>query len=286
MQTFPIIQRPDPARQGPVVVSSPHSGREIPEQERGLYARSPEELAHDGDLYVDELYDGAAELGATFITTPYSRFVIDLNRLPDDVSPRSVAGARMRRAPGYYGDRGIIWAHDTHGEPIYERPLPEEDFLRRRSLYYEPYHAALTSELERLRAEFGFAILLDAHSMPSRAARMHPDPGKRRPDVVPGDLHGVGCGRWLSRLTTSFWRASGFAVQPNTPYKGGGIVRLHGRPTDGIHAIQLELNRALYMDERTLERHDGLSRLREHCLRFVDTLLRFEPDLPSRGPSG
>ena len=236
-EDFPIVRRPAPADQRPIVVSSPHSGRTIPQSERAVYALDVDELLHDGDLYVD------------------------------------------RKGPGYYGDRGAIWAVTTHGEPIYRKPLEQAEFLRRRRSYYDPYHALLTEELERLRERFGYAILLDAHSMPSRATRLHSDPaGRPRADVVPGDLLGASCGTWLSRTTGAFWREHGYEVAPNMPYRGGGIVRRHGRPGRRVHAIQLELNRALYMDEDSLERLPELSKLRDDCVAFVARLAETEPD--------
>lgn len=266
---FPKVLRPNERDAIPLVVSSPHSGRLIPVEERSLYAGPVRPLELSGDLYVDELYAGVELLGATFISSPYSRFVIDLNRLPDDLSPNAVEGAEVQTHAGYYGDRGLIWAVSGGGKSLYKRPLTNAEFQRRLTRYYNPYHDLLFAELRRLRDWFGYAILLDAHSMPSRA----PGPeGERRPDVVPGDLFGRSCGPWVSELTAAFWKDQGLSVVPNVPYRGGGIVRQHGRPERGIHAIQLELSRALYMDERTFSRHDGLQSLRASCLQFANTL--------------
>ena len=133
---------------------------------------------------------------------------------------------------------------------------------RRLAAYYRPYHAALSAELARLRERFGYAILLDAHSMPSRATeKLHSDsPGSRRADIVPGDLLGHACGGWLSDATDAFWRSEGYSVERNQPYRGGGITRRHGTPDRGVHAIQVELNRGLYMDEQSYARSDGLRR--------------------------
>lgn len=274
VESFPRIVRPEPGRERPLVISVPHSGTVVPDDERDLYRIDVERLLHDGDLYVDRLYEGAQACGATVISSPWSRFVIDLNRLPDDVSPRSVEGGRRRRADGYYGDRGIIWAVTTHNEPIYRGPLPRDRFERRRDRYYTPYHDALARELARLRATFGHAILLDAHSMPSRATRLHSDPGQLRPDIVPGTLDGASCGAWLADAVGSYWDNAGYTVRFDAPYRGGGITRRHADPEAGVHAIQVELNRALYMDERTLEPADGFERLHADCLEFADTLAR------------
>lgn len=273
---FPIVRRPDEADQVPILVSSPHSGRAFPEDLLDTYAVDPESLANDGDLYVDELYAGVTEVGATFVTSPWSRFVVDLNRLRDDLSAAGVEGARARRGPGYYGERGLIWAVSATGDPIYHRPLPAEHVRARIAAYYDPYHAFLMDELRRLRDRFGYAILLDAHSMPSRAAGIG-GRGGRRADVVPGDLLGGACGAWLTRAVGRYWRRAGYTVTPNTPYRGGAIVRRHGRPASRIHAIQIELNRRLYMDEVTFERAPTLSAMAERCVAFVASVADVEP---------
>ena len=259
------------------MVSSPHSGVIIPPEERGYYGIDVDRLRFDGDLYVDELYEGAEQFGAVFITTAYSRFIVDLNRLRDDLSPRSVEGARRKRGPGYYHDRGLVWAVTTHAEDIYKKPLPQHVLARRLERYYDPYHAALRDELGRLKAKFGYVILLDAHSMPSRATQQHSDPGKLRADIVPGDLLGSSCDGWLTDAVCQFWENESMSVAPNTPYRGGGIVRRHGRPDQGVHGIQVELNRSLYMDEETLARKPELQVLREQCLRFVEALASLRP---------
>lgn len=273
MTAFPIIERPLEADARPVVVSSPHSGCEFPVEERGLYREPISLLARDGDLFVDRLYKNVASLGATFVTTPYSRFVVDLNRLPDDVTPQAVDGATAPRGPGYYGDRGVIWTISPRGRAVYLRPLTQGEFLRRRASYYDPYHEALRTELERLRARFGYAILLDAHSMPSRSPRA----GAARPDIVPGDLLGAACGEWVRELTVNHFTELGYSVRPNSPYRGGGITRQHGRPDAGIHAVQLEVSRSLYMNERTFAPTRGLATLRRHCEAYVAALCAAEP---------
>jgi N-formylglutamate amidohydrolase len=249
----------------------------IPDDERAHYAIDIDKLRFDGDLYVDELYKGADELGAVFVTTEYSRFVVDLNRLRDDFSPRSAKGGERKHGPGYYGDRGLFWAVTTHAEDIYGPPLKPADVARRLERYYDPYHAVLKAELARLREAFGYAILLDAHSMPSRATKAHSDPGKSRADIVPGDLLGAACAPWLTETVCAFWTEQERSVALNTPYRGGGIVRRHGRPDSGIHAIQVELNRALYMDETTLARGPGFNVLARECLASVECLASLTP---------
>lgn len=275
---FPQLTRPADADARPIVVSVPHAGTQIPAEERRWYGLDADGLLRDGDLYTDELYAGAEAHGATVIVSPYSRFVVDLNRLPDDLSPASAEGAVEKNAPGYYGERGVLWAVTTHAERIYPEPLPAEVVQRRLDRYYHPYHDTLAAELERLRARFGYVILLDAHSMPSRATALHTDPGAKRADIVPGDLDGAACGSWLRQATVRYWESSGYHVAPNRPYKGGGITRRHANPSGGVHAVQVELNRALYMDERTYEQNEGFAALHRDCVGFVEALAQVEPE--------
>jgi N-formylglutamate deformylase len=269
---FPLVQRPSRDRERPLVLSIPHAGTIIPDDELPQYALDTTQLLRDGDLYTDELYDGATACGATVISSPYSRFVVDLNRLPGDISPEAVAGATARREPGYYGERGVIWAVTTHAERIYPTPLSHEVYERRLNRYYHPYHNTLARELDRLRETFGYVILLDCHSMPSRATKLHSDPGASRADIVPGDLLGESCAPAVSAAVADYWRDGGYGVRMNHPYRGGGIARRHGAPADGVHAIQVELNRGLYMDETTYERSDGFEKLATDCLGLAQAL--------------
>lgn len=271
----PILRRGH--RQSPLVVSVPHAGTLIPEEELSRYALPPDLLAADVDLFVDRLYDAAPELGATLIATPVSRFVVDLNRFEDDLCPSVVLGTTRNTAAGYYGNRGVIWGVSTRGESIYRLPLPREVHEARIEAYHRPYHRLLEAALAEARAHFGFALLLDAHSMPSVAKVAHADAGERRADVVPGDVMGVSCARSLTQAVVGFWEEQGRSVALNKPYRGGAITRRYGRPEEGIHAIQVELNRSLYMDESACTPAPGFDRLAAECTALVERLLQFRP---------
>lgn len=267
--TFPIEEIPTPSRAKPVVVSVPHSGTQFPDDERSLYKQDPEALALLGDLYVDALFEGACRAGATVVRTPYSRFVVDLNRYPDDLSPESVRGEQARSPAGYHGKRGVIWAVSPNGYNIYHRPLTKDEARQRLQHYYYPYHDAVFGHLQRLKERFGYVILIDAHSMPSQPLHLL---GRSRADIVPGDLDGRSCSPLLSEFVIDWWADNGYSVAPNYPYKGGAVTRQHGRPHHRIHAIQLEFNRALYMDEGTLEHRTGFATLQLDCERFVQSV--------------
>lgn len=268
-QLFPIEQHPSPLHAIPVVLSLPHSGVATPKDERAFYQQDPDAVAMAGDLYVDALYHDAIAHGITVVRTPYSRFLVDLNRLPDDFCPATVQRAQVRAEPGYHGQRGVFWGVSPDGRPLYRRPFTRAEAALRLERYYYPYHRALRNHLNALRQRFGYAILVDGHSMPSQGLRVR---GVPRADIVPGDLDGQSCAPELSGFVERWWRDAGYTVQPNRPYRGGAITRLHGKPEENIHAIQIEINRALYMDERSYRFNQNFTALRRDCNAFLRAL--------------
>jgi N-formylglutamate deformylase len=243
----------------PVVVSVPHAGVGTFGFEPAL---SPElDVRCDADLYVDRLYRiGEAGAPPVHVASRLSRFVCDLNRDPDDVSPGAVP---EHAAPRNVDGRGFVWAVTTTGAPALSRPLSLEEW-RARTALHAGYHDAIARALSRARARFGFAILVDGHSMPSRGRQGHKDPGRERADVVPGDRDGTSCSPVLSRHVGAHFQARGYRVEFNEPYKGGYITTHHGRPAENVHAIQIELRRDLYMDETAYTiSGPGFTRLRD-----------------------
>jgi N-formylglutamate deformylase len=262
----------------PVVVSVPHAGTQTSGFDAAL---SPElDVRCDADLHVDGLYrigtPGAPEVN---VVARASRFVCDLNRDPDDVSPGAVPehrAARNREASDN-GGRGFIWAVTTAGLPALSRPLTLDEW-RARTAIHAGYHGAITEALARARAKFGFAILVDGHSMPSRGKSGHKDPGRARADVVPGDRDGTSCSPALSKHVGDHFAARGYGVAFNDPYKGGFITAHHGRPAENIHAIQIELRRDLYMNETTYELvQPGFTRLSESLSELLMVLRSYRP---------
>lgn len=257
----------------PVVVDVPHAGEWIPDEVLDEMVVGDQKLRRDLDLYVDELWAEAPALGATLIASNVSRYVVDLNRAADDVSPRTVHGARRIDQPGYYQDRGVVWRTTTDGTPVMARPMTHEAFERRIATFHTPYHMTIEAEIERVRQQFGYCLLVDGHSMPSRGRSGHTDTGSRRADIVPGDVEGRSCAPILTRTVCDHFRLEGYSVRPNTPYKGGWITRYFGKPRHGVHAIQIEVNRALYMDEKTFEKKPaGMSRLAKTCAALLPRL--------------
>lgn len=254
----------------PVVVSVPHAGCSVAGFE-GPLARDLD-VRCDADLYVDELYE--AGVRGEFIRASLSRFVCDMNRDPNDVSAAAVPA---HPAPTNTDGRGFIWMVTTTGAPTMARPLTLDEWQARRAIHAQ-YHAALGDALERARQNFGYAILIDGHSMPSRGRAGHTDQGAGRAAIVPGDRMGTSCGPKLSRLVIEYFRARGFSVASNDPYKGGYITSHHGRPGSGIHAIQIEMRRDLYMNEATYERdRAAMARLGETLAGLLDEAGKLDP---------
>jgi N-formylglutamate amidohydrolase len=257
----------------PVVLSVPHAGVGTGGFEGAL---SPAlDVRCDADLHVDRLYrvEGSAA-PETFLAARLSRFVCDLNRHPDDVSPEAVP---EHQAPRNTDGRGFIWAVTTAGVPALARPLALDEW-RARAAVHAAYHDAIAQALRRARDRFGFAVLVDGHSMPSRGRAGHKDPGRVRADVVPGDRDGTSCAPSLSRLVGEHFAARGYSVAFNDPYKGGFITTHHGRPADHIHAIQIELRRDLYMNETTYDLVEpGFTRLSETLAELLEALRSYRP---------
>ncbi len=279
MATFEILPA-EPDELGPLVVSVPHAGTQVPDEDLPLLALEGPALLRDADLFVDWLCADVPRHGAPLLRALVSRYVVDVNRAPDDIDREvcpDVASARAA-SPRGMSARGLVWRMTTDGAAVLKRPLHKAELESRIARVHTPYHASLARLLEERRARFGYAVLLDCHSMPSTGRPGHADPGARRADIVPGDVRGTSCAPPISRLVAEHFETAGYAVRPNDPYMGGFITRSHGRPARGIHAIQLELNRDLYMDEEAL-RYDAekAGKLIPHLLALVDKLRVWKP---------
>lgn len=246
------FQAPRSARTA-VLVEVPHAGTAIPDSLRQDLSAPEDLILRDADLYVDELYANAPAHGAALLAARLSRYVVDLNRAPDDVDLETVFD---HPAPRRSQPRGVVWRVTADGRPLMQRPLDYRGLCERLALYHEPYHARLRTELAAVRAEHGFVILLAAHSMPSTVKRGLRDV-ERRADVVPGSLGRSSAHRAIIELVDRHFRSAGLSVRHDDPYRGGYTTAHYGRPREAQHAIQIELNRALYMDERDCQRKPG-----------------------------
>lgn len=252
-----------PASQSvPLVVASPHSGAEYPQALLAASRLDPVTLRRSEDSFVDAIFAAAPELGAPLLAARFPRAYLDVNREPWELDPAMFADSLPNfvnvRSPRVRMGLGTIARVVASGEEIYARKLRFADARRRVESLYHPYHRALRQLLDETEAEFGGYLLIDSHSMPSAAsAAGHHDAA----DIVLGDCHGAACAPFLVESARAFLAGRGFAVALNTPYAGGFTTGHYGSPRRGRHAVQIEINRALYMDERSYRKKPGFSRL-------------------------
>ena len=238
------------ATPSPVLVEVPHSGLQVPPEIESEIDATPLAVLRDSDIYVDQLYQRAPEHGATMLVSRVSRYVVDLNRGPEEVDSAAVPRhPRARHIPA----RGVVWRARTDGTPLLRAPLTIEQFTRRLALFYEPYHQTLRDVAARMREEHGRVVILAAHSMPSAGRRMLGGGEIRRADVVPGTRGRSTADGRIIDLIDSHFRQAGLSVKHDDPYRGGWTTSSYGAPKRGQHAVQIELNRALYVDERSSE---------------------------------
>ena len=238
------------ATPSPVLVEVPHSGLQVPPEIESEIDATPLAVLRDSDIYVDQLYQRAPEQGATMLVSRVSRYVVDLNRGPEEVDSAAVPRhPRARHIPA----RGVVWRARTDGTPLLRAPLTIEQFTRRLALFYEPYHQTLRDVAARMHEEHGRVVILAAHSMPSAGRRTLGGGVVRRADVVPGTRGRSTADGRIIDLIDSHFRQAGLSVKHDDPYRGGWTTSSYGAPKRGQHAVQIELNRALYVDERSNE---------------------------------
>jgi N-formylglutamate amidohydrolase len=267
----------------PFVFGSPHSGTSYPRAFLEASQLSTLDLRRSEDTYVDRLITPSVQKGAPMIAARFPRCYCDVNREPYELDPRMfsdavptfantaslrVAGG-LGTVPRVVGDR----------QPIYRRKLPIADAMERVEKLYKPYHSALRRALAQTHVRFGASVLMDCHSMPSiiRTAS-----GTLSTDFVVGDRFGASCAPEISETIIETLRDLGFTVARNKPYAGGFITEHYGRPDKGIHAVQLEINRGLYMNERTLVPNAGFNAVMDALSEMMDALfmldvVRFAP---------
>lgn len=249
----------------PVVFASPHSGADYSESFVASSRLDRLTLRRSEDCFVDEIFAGVVGEGAPLLRALFPRAFIDANREPFELDPGMFEDVLPEyantRSPRIAAGLGTIARVVANGEDIYQKRLTFAEALWRVETFYRPYHAALRGLSEETRQHFGFTVLIDCHSMPSVGGPMDEDAGRRRYDIVLGDCHGTTCAPSLMELVERFLARCGYEVARNNPYAGGFTTRHYGAPTAGVHALQIEINRALYMDEVTIERGADLARI-------------------------
>jgi N-formylglutamate deformylase len=258
---------------GPLVFNSPHSGNVYPPAFLAAARLELAQLRRSEDSFVDELFAGVVPRGFPLMHAHFPRCYIDVNREPYELDPRmfdgrlpSFANTRSMRVAGGLGTVARVVGD---AQEIYDQRIPVDDALRRIEGLYKPYHRALRRLVTKVHRDFGAAILVDCHSMPSIAGSRDERP---RADVVLGDRYGTSCVALVADTVETALQDAGYSVSRNKPYAGGFITEHYGNPPAGLHAIQLEINRALYMDERKYEPIASFGRLAADLETLADRL--------------
>ncbi len=271
----------------PVVLASPHSGRDYTSDFLALVEVPEGELRRAEDAFVDRLLSAAPGLGVPLLAAEFPRSMVDVNREALELDPGMFEGAlpaeANTRSPRVAAGLGSIPRLSAGGRPLYRRPLPVADALAAIERFWRPYHRELARLVASAQASFGVALLLDCHSMPSAGGLGDTAGGETLADIVLGDVFGQSCDPLLVERAEAFLAGRGYAVVRNTPYAGGYTTRHYGRPGDGVHALQIEINRALYLDEARIEPTAAFVEVSRDLLGLVEDLGRTTLDLrPSR----
>ncbi len=262
-----------PGRQSvPFVFASPHSGRCYPAALVGLSGLDSLMLRRSEDAFVDELFAGVVELGAPLLAAEFPRVFLDVNRGMGELDASMFAGPLGRTVdlpgPRVAAGLGVIPRIVRDGAEIYRGKLRPEDAALRLEKFYRPYHGALARLAEETRLRFGVVVVVDCHSMPSALGA---------PEIVLGDRFGASAAPALSRLAEASFAREGFSVGRNAPYAGGHTTALHGRPLLGRHALQIEVNRGLYLDEERITRKEGFEMVKLRLAAALARLVRIAP---------
>jgi N-formylglutamate amidohydrolase len=265
-----VLWRRDPAAAAlPLVLDSPHSGSEYPDDFG--FTCPLLSLRRAEDCFVDELYGAAPSLGATLIGALFPRSYLDPNRAADDLDPALIYGAMPRgMSPRPTTRVGLIRRYARPGMPIYDRRLDAEEIVARVERYHAPYHRVLDETCDRLHEKFGAVWHINCHSMPSR-----PHHAGEHGDFVLGDRDRTSCDPEFTDFVAGVLRGMGYDARINEGYKGVEIVRRQGRPKEERHSLQIEVDRALYMDQRTLEKLPGFERLQTDLTGLIEAVGEF-----------
>ena len=258
----PFLVTEPPRQSVPFVFNAPHAGALYPPSFLAEARLDALALRRSEDAFVDELFAPMVELGSPLMAARFPRAFLDLNREPYELDPRMFEGRlpafANTRSMRVAGGLGTIPRIVADGQEIYRGRIPVEEALRRIEWLYKPYHRMLRQLVNRTARLFGHAVLIDCHSMPSTSVSREDG---ARADMVVGDRYGTSCTSALTDLVDATLRSRGYSVIRNKPYAGGFITEHYGEPALGRHALQIEINRALYMDERSLARRQGFATL-------------------------
>ncbi len=269
----PVLHIAQPAaRTSAAIFASPHSGRAYPADLLSASRLDPLTLRRSEDCFVDDLFGDAPRHGAPLLKALFPRAYCDVNRDPGELDPALFLEAppltALSRSPRVSAGLGVIARVVRDGAEIYRRRLPLAEARRRLDDLHAPYHAALRGLIDTTLARFGKAFLIDCHSMPSQAA-------VGGVDIILGDRYGASCAPDFTAFATKALTEAGFSVGRNNPYAGGYTAETYGDPAKGIHVLQIEVNRAIYLDEQRLERLPTFAGVKERLSAVVARLAAF-----------
>jgi N-formylglutamate amidohydrolase len=270
----PLFEVVAPAEQRiPFVFNSPHSGSVYPRRFLAASRLDERTIRRSEDSYVDELFRAVVRIGAPLMRANFPRAWLDVNREPYELDPQMFEGtlppycnSRSLRVAGGLGTIARVVSENVE---IYSEPIPVAEALQRIDTVYKPYHDRLRGLMGATFETFGFAVLIDCHSMPSS---VRSPPGRVRADFVLGDRYGASCSAEIADAAHGFLTGAGYSVSRNKPYAGGFITEHYGRPSRGLHALQIEINRGIYMNERTFQRSDDFARVTSDMGRLAHAL--------------
>ena len=259
-----------------LVLNSPHSGSFYPPAFLSQCRLDADAIRKSEDFFVDDLFGGAVGLGAPMLRANFPRAYLDVNREPYELDPKMFSGPLPPYANSQSlrvgGGLGTLPRIVGDGLEIYTYRLPVSEALDRIETIYRPYHASLGGLVTSTRARFGKSVLLDCHSMPG-SIRI----GERgaKADIIIGDRFGKSASRDISEAALSLLRSRGFIVALNKPYAGGFITEHYGRPGQNVHALQIEVNRSLYVDEQSYAKLDGFLCLKREITGFIADMMDY-----------
>lgn len=249
--------------QSGVVFASPHSGADYSQSFLSRTILNRHQIRSSEDAFVDQLFASAPAFGVPFLTALAPRAFVDLNRAADELDPALVEGLKQKRQnPRVASGLGVIPRVVAHGQAIYHGKLSQSEVQNRIDRYWHPYHKALQELLRQAQTQFGQAILVDCHSMPHEAIEAMGHCGGQKPEVVLGDRFGAAASAEVMDQIEEAFIGAGLTVSRNAPFAGAYITQAYGRPSRRQHAVQVEIDRALYMNEDKIEPNGNFAALK------------------------
>ncbi len=286
--TWSDVELLAPLRQSvPVVFASPHSGQNYTKAFVESSRLSPRQLRRSEDSFIDEVFSASPEFGAPLLRAHFPRAYVDPNRSAYELDPRMFEGDLpdyvTTKSPRIMAGLGTVPRVVANGAEIYPTKLKFDEVKARIERHYIPYHEKLASLLRATSEQFGVALLIDCHSMPSSGDSGRNYFSSPLADIVLGDCNGTSCHPDVTDAAEAICKEIGLRVARNKPYAGGYTTKFYGTPKANVHALQIEINRSLYMDELRIERGPGLSTLTRQMRRFINTMTSL--DFANLGPA-